>query len=68
VGVLLVEAAKNGEHKSVVGDRLADIGKGIGQGLELGTVLVHGHVTMGSVVELGIEGEAATLLVVTERL
>jgi hypothetical protein len=68
VGVLLVEAAKNGEHKSVVGDQLADISKGVGQGLELGIVLMHGHVTLGNVAELGVEVEGATLLVFIEKV
>jgi hypothetical protein len=64
----LLRPRRTVQHKGVVGDRLADISKGISQILELGAILVHGHVALWSVAELGVKGECATRLVVTEEV
>jgi hypothetical protein len=65
---LVVKPAKNREDKGLVGDRLVDVTQRIGQGLEIGAIVVHAHVALRSVAELGVEDDGATLLVVTEEV
>jgi hypothetical protein len=38
--IALIEATKHGEDESLIGDRLADIAEGVGEGLQLGAVVV----------------------------
>lgn len=68
VAKLVVKPAKNRQDESLVGDWLVDIAQRIGQGLELGAVVVHAHVALRSVAELGVEGEGAASLVVAEEV
>jgi hypothetical protein len=68
VAKLVIKAAEDCEYKSLIGDQLVDISQRIGQELKHGAVVMHGHVALRSVAELGVEDDGATLLVVTEEV
>jgi hypothetical protein len=53
---LVVEATDDGEDEGFVGDFLADVAERVGKRLELGAVVMDGHVSLGHLVELNIEG------------
>ena len=46
VAVLGVEATKEVEHLAWLGDGVADVAQRISDALELGAVVIHGHVTL----------------------
>ena len=64
---MFVEATENRENEGFIRDRLADVGKGVGEGLELGAVVVDGHVALGCIAEFRVDGEGAAFLVVVEE-
>ena len=67
VTVLFVEAAENRDNEGFIRDRLANVGKGVGEGLELGAVVVDCHVALGCIAEFRVNGECVAFLVVVEE-
>ena len=67
VAVARVEATEVVEDLARFGDRMADVLQLVGEALELGAVVVDGHVALLHGAELGLEEDGALQLVVMEQ-
>ena len=67
VAVARVEAMEEVEDLARFGDRMADVPQLVGEALELGAVVVDGHVALLHGAELGLEEDGALQLVVAEQ-
>ena len=68
VRVGVSESTEKGEDKGLITDRLADVGEGVGKGLQLGAVVTNGEIALRSVAELRLQLNCAVLLVVAEQI
>ena len=64
----VIEVVEEGEDERLVADLLADVYKGVGEGLEIGAVVGDRHVALRSVPELRFELESPLLFVVAEEV
>ena len=66
--VLLVEAAKHRQDERLVGNCLTNVAQSVGERLELGAVVMDGHVTLRCVAKFRIQSKGAAFLVVVEEV
>nr|XP_051190144.1 uncharacterized protein LOC127303450 [Lolium perenne] len=68
VRIILVKTTKKDEDEGLVGDGLADVAEGVGEGLQLGAVVADGEIPLWGVAEVGLQLNGVVLLVVAEEV